>query len=118
MVSELRQKVNDFWVMYKSDIFTAFAVFLIGMMGFGLGRLSVIMPEKHEIQVTKPLSANDPEKESNKTAAIVKIVASKNGSTYYFPWCSNNIKEENKIYFNDEQGAEGAGYRLAKNCEK
>ena len=47
-----------------------------------------------------------------------KFVASKNGTVYHFPWCpgAQQIKEENKIYFNSREEAEKEGYRPAKNC--
>ena len=47
------------------------------------------------------------------------VVASKNGTKYYFAWCSGvgRINEENKIYFNTEEEAIILGYSLAKNCE-
>lgn len=49
-----------------------------------------------------------------------KIVASKNGTKYYYPNCSgvNRIKEENRVFFDNFDAAEEAGYELAKNCEK
>jgi hypothetical protein len=49
-----------------------------------------------------------------------EIVASKNGTKYYYQGCSglNRIKQENRVYFSDFRVAEEAGYELAKNCEK
>ena len=48
------------------------------------------------------------------------IFASKNGMTYTFSWCqgANKIKEENKIYFNNEEEAIKSGKRLSKMCGK
>jgi hypothetical protein len=47
------------------------------------------------------------------------IVASKSGKKYYFPWCSgiNRIKEENRVYFSDEQSAQERGLTLSKTCD-
>ena len=49
-----------------------------------------------------------------------KIVASKNGTKYYYLKCSgvNRIKNENKVYFDTFQDAEREGLELAKNCQK
>lgn len=51
---------------------------------------------------------------------LEKIVASKNGTKYYYPTCSgvNRIKTENRVYFNDLEAAKREGYELAENCEK
>ena len=47
------------------------------------------------------------------------VVASKNGSKYYLPWCGgvNTIKEENKIWFASAEEAKIAGYTPATNCK-
>ena len=49
-----------------------------------------------------------------------EIVASKNSDVYHYVWCpgANQIKEENKIYFNSTKDAEKAGLRPAKNCKE
>ncbi len=131
MLSDFYQKVKYLFIENKADIFFAFVVFCIGIIGFGLGRLSFIMPKKTQIQLL-----DAPESQFQKTETVPskqgracesggacavdeqRIIASKNGTTYYFPWCSNSIKEENKIYFQSEDGAQSSGYRLAKNCER
>ncbi len=51
------------------------------------------------------------------TATTGKIVASKNGTKYYFSWCSNNIAEKNKIWFNSEAEARARGLQPAANCK-
>jgi methylphosphotriester-DNA--protein-cysteine methyltransferase len=45
-------------------------------------------------------------------------VASKTGKAYYLPSCAaaNRIKEENKVWFSSQEGAEKAGYTKAANC--
>lgn len=49
-----------------------------------------------------------------------RIVASKNGSKYYYPACSgiSRIKNKNRVFFNNSESAERGGYELAKNCKK
>lgn len=47
-----------------------------------------------------------------------KIVGSKNGSKYHYPWCqgAERIKEENKVWFATAAEAKRAGYTPAANC--
>lgn len=48
----------------------------------------------------------------------IGLVGSKNGSKYYYLWCSgvSRIKEENLIYFDSPEDAIKKGYSRAKNC--
>jgi hypothetical protein len=48
------------------------------------------------------------------------IVASKNGTKYYYTWCSgvNRIKDENRVYFSTTVEAEERGLEPAKSCLK
>jgi hypothetical protein len=53
------------------------------------------------------------------SAEIEEVIASAKGTKYYYPWCGglNNIKQNNIIKFQTKEGAELAGYALAKNCK-
>lgn len=48
-----------------------------------------------------------------------RVVASKNGSRYHYPWCAgaSQIKEENKVWYASEDAAQQAGLTKAKNCQ-
>ncbi|MDO8624055.1 MAG: hypothetical protein Q7R54_01745 [bacterium] len=48
-----------------------------------------------------------------------EVVASKNGTKYFLPWCggASQIKDENKIWFKSKEAAETAGYQPAANCK-
>mgnify|MGYP001615639235 FL=1 len=125
MIPEFKEKVNHFYGEQKREIFFITSFFLIGMIGFGLGRVSILAPHKTPIRIIEgpPSVASSPNREYPTETQIlapkgVKIVASKNGAAYYLPWCSNSIKDENKIYFSTEKDAESAGYALAKNCQR
>ena len=125
MILELKEKVNGFYEERKREIFFITSFFLIGMIGFGLGRISILAPHKTPIRIIEgpPSIASSPSREKLVETRVLtpggsKIVASKNGTAYYLPWCSNSIKEENKIYFSTEKDAESAGYALAKNCQR
>jgi len=98
-----------------------FIVILVGLAGFGLGRLYEETPNPITIQYSDKSSKNillDVDKQKNQTDAG-KIAASKNGTRYYFSGCRGvgNIKEENKIYFQSEEEAISAGYSKASGCK-
>lgn len=147
MIYGFIKKVKDFYQGNKQDLFIAAIIFLVGLGSFGLGRLSIIWPQKEPITFTEwgnplegekgalegqngaikggsagPVSGTQP---GQSTASAVnaitqgKYVASKNGTVYHYPWCpgAKQIKEENKIYFNTKEEAKKAGYRPAANCD-
>jgi hypothetical protein len=47
------------------------------------------------------------------------IVASKNGTKYYYSWCggASRISEKNKITFSSIEEARSLGYTPASNCK-
>jgi len=47
------------------------------------------------------------------------ILASKNGKAYFFAWCQGTakIKQENRIYFANEDDAKASGRNLSKTCK-
>ena len=111
-----------------THILMIFIIILVGLAGFGLGRLSTsgegksIIIETSRGQENTPLVAN-PEPQNLASGEVTNtntgtITASKNGTKYYFPWCKgvNNIHEENRIYFSSEKEAIDAGYEKAKGC--
>ena len=91
------------------EILTIVIVLTIGILGFGLGRMSKV----EEIRVKEG---------SNKVAVAEEqknnFVASKNGNKYYPPDCKSvaRIKIENRIWFASRAEAEKAGYTLAAKC--
>ena len=146
MLSNFLQKVKQGAVGSKTDLFTALIIFLIGMSGFGLGRLSAVWPDKQPIRIMNPAegearqgrqesgimnqgkgkSGDSPEITSTKdeSASLLntskgKYVASKSGTAYHFPWCPGalRIKEENKVWFDTKEEAEKRGYKPAGNCQ-
>jgi len=115
----------------KEDIFIAIAIILIGLAGFGLGKLSAREQSRGEVQIkpatfvatttssainSAPLSA----------AAMVAgesakglLVASKSGTKYHFSSCPGalQIAEKNKIWFSSYTEAQKAGFSPAANCK-
>ena len=93
MIPEFKEKVNHFYGEQKREIFFITSFFLIGMIGFGLGRVSILAPHKTPIRIIEgpPSVASSPNREYPTETQIlapkgVKIVASKNGTAYYLTW--------------------------------
>ncbi|MDP3996753.1 MAG: Ada metal-binding domain-containing protein [bacterium] len=108
-------------------------IILVAFGSFGLGRLSIskenYAPIKIEYddmlmsQAAAPAFAERASGEDEKQRVPEPqiggaLVGSKNGSVYHLPWCSGakRIKEENKIWFENDKQAKDAGYRPAENC--
>lgn len=145
MLYDTYKKVNRWLEVNQKDLFLASIIILISIISFGLGRLSVIWPEKRPITITtnnptgpspralgqQPTTHNNDEIQKNLNSspnnsnppannAKGKYVASKNSTFYHFPWCPGalKIKEENKIWFQTKEEAENRGYKPAGNCEE
>jgi hypothetical protein len=130
MIANLFQKVKRSFQENERDIYIAAFIFLAGMGGFGLGRLSVIMPQKEPLLVEYPRKIGGERMETQSGTTIIPdkkaaqgfagaYVASKSGTAYHLPSCQSaqKIKEENKIWFATKEEAENAGYKPAGNCE-
>ena len=106
------QKINPV-VNFLSEIYLALLLVLIGLLGFGLGRLSKLEDRK------VPIIIKSEEKIGDVSGKILgKYLASKTGNSFYLPWCigAKKIKESNKIWFNTREEALAAGYHKATNC--
>ena len=105
-------------------ILMAFIVILVGLAGFGLGKLSKNedLPVRIEYAQQGSISEKTQNTSADETVSTYQsgtIIASKNGTKYYFPDCRGvgNIKEENKIFFQSENEAVSAGYSKASGCK-
>ena len=121
MVADSFKKVKEWCKENYKDLFIAGIIFCTGLSSFGLGRLSVDLKPNPPLVVTDNAASPPMEQQSIPGAVIntdKKVVASRNGTTYYFMWCSGvqRIKEENKIWFPTKEAAEIAGLTLAGNC--
>jgi len=120
------------------NVYIVLIIILVAFGSFGLGRLSKIEEGREPVTIEYPTqfqqagassAFNYPENsnqqtletDENASAALTtgNFVASKNGTRYYYPWCSTvkRIKEENKIWFATRGEAESAGYTKALNCK-
>jgi hypothetical protein len=103
---------------YEKDILLASTIILVGLIGFGLGRLSKIRENRKPITIEN-LGAIGAVSNISQSSSAGSLVASKNGTKYHFPWCSGaqRIKDANKIWFSTREEAESAGYTPASNCK-
>lgn len=103
-------------------VLQALILTLVGLSSFFLGRLSgqesshaqILKDVSHRIVYLEP--SNDLSEASKPRG---KVVASKNGKRYHYPWCkgASTIADKNKRWFQSEADAEKAGYTLASNCK-
>lgn len=118
-------KIKQFRYISR-DMFAVLLIVMVGLAGFGLGRLSVQYEHAHTgISVYMPTAVvstgqtGSPVNDTDLVAANETYVASVNGTKYHFPWCSGagRIKEENKRVFHSRAEAQEAGYTPAANCK-
>jgi hypothetical protein len=143
-IPEVTEKIKSFWSAQvrpvisqirenfdlKEDTFIIFVIILVGLAGFGLGRLSALEKSRGEVQIIRPNSPTDNLEKagivSQSASAMIAgesakgfLVASKSGRKYHFPWCAgaSQIAEKNKIWFSSYAEAKSAGYTPASNCK-
>ncbi len=117
--------------LHQKDIFLVFCIVLISTISFNLGKINSL--QKIPINITSGSPSQGQEaniystinNEEQATAGTTqnqvidrRVVVSKNSDKYHFTWCSGakRIKEENKIWFENEAAAQKAGYTKAGNC--
>ena len=128
---------KPFFLSLDNDVFVIILIVFIAFTSFGVGRLSTHSTREQEKtpilfshKITVPFDNKQASYEPQSLKSSVygsldnspqpsSIVVSKNGTKYHFPWCSGakRIKEENKIWFDNEQEAQEAGYTPAANCK-
>lgn len=115
------------------DILTIFIIILVGLLSFGLGRLSKENSDtgvkiEYKSQSNQQASASIPIDNFYQNSNYVSNVsnnsvgkaffASNRGKKYYSIGCSagKTIKQENRIYFNTSDEAIKAGYEKSASC--
>lgn len=113
-IAEAREKCKKYFTQLKAvqkDILLVIILLLACILSFGLGYLSGRDAEKGSdvSVVTSPLAASTTE----------RVVASKNGTKYYLPWCvgADRISDSNKVWFASTDAAKLQGYSPASNCK-
>jgi len=127
-IGQVKRKIGPM----GTDLVMVLSVILVGLIGFGMGRLSVVSQKKTPVfvknQTANTLFAEAGASGAGNSEMVAEagtipgdklFVASKSGTRYYYPWCSgvSRIKEENKVWFATQEEAEGAGYSAAANCK-
>lgn len=101
------------------DIALIGIIILVGIGGFGLGRLSQIAESGDELSM---VYATTTAAQDTLSRYIMPpeglVVASRHGARYHFPWCSGaqRMNAGNMVWFKDIATAEKNGYTPAQNC--
>ena len=111
------------------DIMTVIIVIMVGLGSFGLGRLSKNAPNpglkiEYRDQSGNAIGSVDtPQYKPQLNTASANtsgknFFGSSRGTKYYSLGCSagQNIKQENRVYFDTALEAEKAGYTLSTSC--
>ena len=116
-------------------LYTPMLLIIVSSIFFALGRLSAIEDRHSPIKITNSNQLygevepgqNSPEIGSTATELSVasdnpadgRVIGSKSGKKYYFPWCStvSRIKPENQVAFASIALARAAGYLPGGNCK-
>lgn len=125
-LKHITEKIKSFYTKSASIVFYTLLFFLLFYMfilllkldfSIGIEDTDTVLYEFDENLNLQYIKYKDSFNLNNKNT---NIIASKNGSKYYFANCTgvNRIKEENRVYFLDEKEAIEAGYELAKNCSR
>lgn len=115
ILNDIREKIKS----HREELFLVLIVTICTLTGFGLGRLSKIAGTKTPITIEMPSKSLASDKlGANLANSMVKYVASKNGTKYYFPWCDGvkKISPKNIVEFSSREEAESAGFTKATNC--
>tara|TARA_B100000508_G_scaffold133216_1_gene122895 strand:- start:5234 stop:5575 length:342 start_codon:yes stop_codon:yes gene_type:complete len=109
----MREKLKSF--LADDALFYTILVLLVAVISFGLGQRSVstdsVAQNKAGVVFTDVV-----ETESGEEG--VKVVGSKSGTKYHLLDCpgAEQMKEDNKVFFDSIDLAEAAGYSPAANC--
>lgn len=135
-INDFKEKINPVLessrnLQYRaSPFYTLILLVLVASIFFALGRISALNDQKTPLRVVDS---------SRQTAGVInsavgigpvslestgstdlsgKVVGSKTGTKYYFPWCGTvkRIKPENLIEFSSIDEAKAKGYSPASNC--
>ena len=109
--------VKRFWdIIEAPPVYLTILIILVAFISFGLGRLSLFEEKKPEVKINMPVQVGEVKGESATAINTILptanvVVASKNGTKYYFSWCSgiSRISPQNKVTFSGAKEAEQAG---------
>jgi len=122
-LKQITKKIKGFYHSYIKNMIWVWIVVLSLINSYILGFISEHNNKFDQLKITQDsnlvIKNNFEDKIDNKNLKKGSIVASKNGTKYYFLHCSGigRIKEENKIYFSTENEAKNENYEIASGCE-
>lgn len=119
--------IGSFGQNHREEILVIFIIILVAVSSFGLGKLSGNSPLSQKVKIVSPTKSENLTTDTPKPPAIpqsakanlANVMASKNGTKYYFSWCGgvSRIAEKNKITFPSDKEAEASGYSIASGCK-
>jgi hypothetical protein len=117
-LKQIVKKIKGFHQKYVKSLIWVWIIILSFINSYILGFLSGVNDISGELLKIEydpniEITIDDLNKKNNSNG---NIYASKNGSKYYFSYCSSRIKEENKIFFENEDQAREEGYDLSATC--
>ena len=134
------EKLGDFFESNQRELVVILGTVFAGLTCFALGRVSAL-PEKEGVVFqpatvgggekmgqTQPAASTPTAATANQPSGVLsgqqagetRLVGSKSGKKYHWPWCSSakKIKAENQIWFNSEKEALAAGFTKCSNFDK
>jgi hypothetical protein len=101
------------WVVDR--FLPGFVLLLCLVFSYDVGYIEATIAQKPPLFVQKQVSLETLEMGSSAGSGVV---ASKSGTTFYYPWCSgrNRIKPENERWFGSPGEALKYGLKPAQNC--
>ena len=124
IIRYFRQKINSLqFYLERRDVVVVIVIISLAVTGFALGyqagsqKTVPTLTIKDNICI-QPITEASIKNGENAAQGNNTIVASKNGSRYYFIWCSgaSRISAKNKVYFATVEEAKKKGYAQASGC--
>ncbi len=123
-IQEIMHYIKRFLV--DDTFFYSLIIGLVALIAYGLGQHTAVSTSANTTDseasaitvVEEAPRETQPEPTSASSSAEMQLVGSKNGTKYHFLTCpgANQIKEENKVFFDSFASARAAGYEPAANC--
>ncbi len=122
-IRDIPLKIKTLDSSSKERIFVVILIILVGTASFGLGRLSIEEGNKTPIRIENFASTTsevvaDSSLGQGSAFSASMVLASKTGTSYYYPSCSGakRITDKNKITFPSAKEAEAFGLHIGPGC--
>ena len=115
IVQEMLHGIKAFWEHHREEVTLALTIFIVSLLSFSLGRLSLsgggfMSPAGGSVQTASAIEAARPLEGA--------FIALKTGSKYYPRACAaaERIPEGDRAYFDSAAAAEASGYQRTAQC--